>query len=132
MPCACAEEICRRGSISKKHQLTNLNKCGKFHACIRNSTILALSRIAMCFVTQYNSTLSSFVPNFRILFQVVAEKSLTEENVHMYYLRVIVGKNEKLKKESKMRISVLIFIYKVHFAYLKVYTKFQNTGFNRS
>ena len=27
------------------------------------------------FVTQYNSSLSSFVPNFRILSQVVAEKS---------------------------------------------------------
>ena len=46
MPCACAEEICRSGSISKNHQLTNLNKCEKFHACIRNSTILALSRLA--------------------------------------------------------------------------------------
>ena len=46
MPWACAEEICRRGSISKNHQLTNLNKCGKFHASIRNSTILALSRLA--------------------------------------------------------------------------------------
>ena len=31
------------------------------------------------FVTQYNSPLSSFVPNFRILTQVVAEKSLTEK-----------------------------------------------------
>ena len=31
------------------------------------------------FVTQYNSSLSSFVPNFRILTQVVAEKSLTEK-----------------------------------------------------
>ena len=30
------------------------------------------------FVTQYNSSLSSFVPNFRILTQAVAEKSLTE------------------------------------------------------
>ena len=47
MPCACADEICRRGSISNIHQLTNLNKCGKFHACIRNSTILALSRLAI-------------------------------------------------------------------------------------
>ena len=46
MHCACAEKICRRGSISKNHQLTNINKCGKFHACIRNSTILALSRLA--------------------------------------------------------------------------------------
>ena len=31
-----------------------------------------------------------------------------------------------------MRISILIFIYTVHFAYLKVYTKFENTGSNRS
>ena len=31
------------------------------------------------FVTQYNSSLSSFVPNFRILSHVVAEKSLTEK-----------------------------------------------------
>ena len=33
------------------------------------------------FVTQYNSSLSSFVPNFRILTQVVAEKSLTEKSL---------------------------------------------------
>ena len=31
------------------------------------------------FVTQYNSSLSRFVPNFRIPRQVVAEKSLTEK-----------------------------------------------------
>ena len=31
------------------------------------------------FVTQYNSSLSSFVPNFRILSKVVAEKTLTEK-----------------------------------------------------
>ena len=31
------------------------------------------------FVTQYNSSLSNFVPNFKILTQVVAEKSLTEK-----------------------------------------------------
>ena len=33
------------------------------------------------FVTQYNSSLSSFVSNFRILTQVVAEKSLTEKSL---------------------------------------------------
>ena len=44
----------------------------------------------------------------------------------MYLIRVTEGKNEKLKK-GKMRISILIFIYTVHFAYLKVYTKFENT-----
>ena len=31
------------------------------------------------FVTQYNSSLSSFLPNFRALSEVVAEKSLTEK-----------------------------------------------------
>ena len=35
------------------------------------------------------------------------------------------GKNEKLKKEGKMRISILISIYTVHFAYLKVYTNLE-------
>ena len=31
-----------------------------------------------------------------------------------------------------MRISILISLYTVHFAYLKVYTKYENTGSNRS
>ena len=30
-----------------------------------------------------------------------------------------------------MRMSILIFIYTIHFDYLKVYTKFENTGSNR-
>ena len=48
------------------------------------------------------------------------------KNVHMCYIRVTEGKFDNLKEESKMRISTLIFIYKIHFAYLKVYTKFHN------
>ena len=43
------------------------------------------------------------------------------KNVHMCYIRVTEGKIENLKKEGKMRISTLIFIYTIHFAYLKVY-----------
>ena len=43
----------------------------------------------------------------------------------MYYIRVKEGKNEKLKKEGKMRISILISIYTVNFSFLKVYTKFE-------
>ena len=70
--------------------------------------------------------------NFRILSQVVAERSLTEKNVHMYFIGAIEGKNENLEKEGKMRISILIFIYTIHFAYLKVYTKFVNTGSKKS
>ena len=42
----------------------------------------------------------------------------------MCYIGVTEGKFENLKKEGKMRISTLIFIYTIHFAYLKVYTKF--------
>ena len=50
----------------------------------------------------------------------------------MYFIGVSEGKIEHLKKEGKLRISILIFTYTVHFAYLKVYTKFYNTGSNRS
>ena len=55
-----------------------------------------------------------------------------KKNVHMYYIREKEGKNENLKKEGKMRIRILISIYTVHFAILKMYTKFENTGSNRS
>ena len=48
------------------------------------------------------------------------------KNVGMCYIRVTEGKIENLKKEGKIRISTLVFIYTVHFAYLKVYTKFHN------
>ena len=44
----------------------------------------------------------------------------------MCYIGVTEGKIENLKKEGKFRISILIFIYTIHFAYLKVYTKFHN------
>ena len=46
------------------------------------------------------------------------------KNVHMCYIRVTEGKIENLKKEGKMRINTFTFIYTIHFAYLKVYTKF--------
>ena len=45
----------------------------------------------------------------------------------MYYIRVKEGKDENLKKEGKMRISILISIYTVHFAFLKVCTIFFKT-----
>ena len=48
------------------------------------------------------------------------------KNVHniMCYIGVTEGKIDNLKKEGKMRISILVFIYTIHFAYLKVYIKF--------
>ena len=48
------------------------------------------------------------------------------KNVHMCYIRATEGKIENLKEEDKMRISTLMFIYTIHFAHLKVYTKFHN------
>ena len=48
------------------------------------------------------------------------------KNVPMFYIGVTEGKIENLKKEGKIRISILNFIYTIHFVYLKVYTKFHN------
>ena len=59
---------------------------------------------------------------------MVAEKTLTK-NIHMCYIGVT---EEKTEKEGKMSFSIFIFIYTLHLAYLKVYNKFENTGFNRS
>ena len=60
------------------------------------------------------------VKDFIILNQVVSEKTWMK-NVHMCYIRVTEGKIENLKKEGKMRISTLVFIYTIHFSYLKVH-----------
>ena len=46
----------------------------------------------------------------------------------MYFIRVTAGKVENLKKEGKMSISILIFIYTIP----KGVHKFKNTGSNRS
>ena len=43
----------------------------------------------------------------------------------MCYIGVTEGKNEK---EGKISFSIFIFIYTIHLAYLKVYTKFEYTG----
>ena len=43
----------------------------------------------------------------------------------MYYIRGKEGKNEKLKKEGKMKISILISIYTVHFAFLRCTQNFK-------
>ena len=64
--------------------------------------------------------------NFIVLNQVVAEK--TDKKVHMCYIGVTEGKNEK----GKMSFSIFIFIYTIHFAFLKELTKFEYTGSNRS
>ena len=53
--------------------------------------------VAVLFVTQYNSSLSNFVPNLRILTQVVAEKSLTGKKVYKQ-----TNKQTQLQKRQKL------------------------------
>ena len=45
------------------------------------------------------------------------------KTVHMCYIRVTEGKIENLKKDDNMKISTLIFICTIHFAYLKKCTQ---------
>ena len=47
----------------------------------------------------------------------------------MCYIGVTEG---KIEKEGKMSLSIFIFIYTIHLAFLKVFNKFENTGSNRS
>ena len=52
------------------------------------------------FVTQYNVSLSSFVTTFRMLTQVVAEKSL-QKNVHIVFNRSDRMKHLKFEKRKQ-------------------------------
>ena len=54
------------------------------------------------FVTQYNLSLSSFVPNFRFLTQVVAEKSLTEKSLQTDKQTDKQDKQTQLQKRQKL------------------------------
>ena len=47
----------------------------------------------------------------------------------MCYIRVKEG---KIEKEDKKSFRIFIFIYIIHLANLKVYTKIENTGSNRN
>ena len=49
------------------------------------------------------------------------------KNVHMCYIGVTEGKIENLKKDGKMSISILIFIYTIHFAYLNKKKKYNSS-----
>ena len=60
---------------------------------------------------------------------LIAISAYVGENWLSQYIGVSEG---KIEKEGKMSFSISIFIYTIHLAYLKVYTKFENTGSNRS
>ena len=61
------------------------------------------------FFTQYNLSLSSIVPNFRFLTQVVAEKSLTK--------KFSIGEKEKWtnKGADKQYVAVLLLHNTTHY-----------------
>ena len=50
----------------------------------------------------------------------------------MYYIRVRDGKKEKWKKKAKLITESWFFFPTIYLAPLKVYTKFEDSGCNRS
>ena len=61
--------------------------------------------VAVFFITPYNSSLSSFVPNFRIIRQVVAEKSLAEKMSICITLERQKETMKNWKKKAKYRLA---------------------------
>ena len=65
-----------------------------------------------------------FVPNFKILGQVVPEKSLTK-------ISILIDKG-KIEKEGKINLSTLVLFSVMHLVVLMLYAKFKDSGSNRS
>ena len=72
-----------------------------------------------------------FVPNFKILGQVVPEKSLTKISIFIT-LECEIEKGKKLKKKAKINLGTLVLFSVMHLVVLNVYTKFKDSGSNRS
>ena len=89
-----------------------------------------MSNIWLLFATQYNSSLSSFVPNFRILTLVVAEKSLTEKKFtngnKKSATEFFIGEKEKWINKGTDKQYVAVFDYTIQLITLKLCTKYQN------
>ena len=47
----------------------------------------------------------------------------------MYFIGVT---ERQIEEEGKMNFTIFIFIYTINLAYLKVFTKFENTGSDKS
>ena len=71
-----------------------------------------------------------FVPNFRILGQVVPEKSLTKFLYSLPWSERL--KKEKNRKEGKTNLSTLVLFSVMQLVVLMLYTKFKDSGSNRS
>ena len=79
------------------------------------------------FVTQYNSSLSSFVPNFRIRSQVVAEKSLTEKKSLQKDRQTVTEKAKTIYPQYTLYAGGIISI-KLLCLYLVLHILPHNTG----
>ena len=71
------------------------------------------------------------VPNFKILGQVVPEKSLTKISIYSLPWSERL-KKEKLEKEGKINLSTLVLFSVLHLVVLMLFTKFKDSGSNRS
>ena len=71
-----------------------------------------------------------FVPNFKILGQVVPEKSLTKFPYSLPWSERL--KKGKIEKEGKINLSTLVLFSVMHVVVLMLYTKFKDSGSNRS
>ena len=65
------------------------------------------------FVTQYNSLLSSSVPNFRMLSQEVAEKSLTEKKSKKFQLKFSLER-KKYEHIKGLISNMWLFLFLLH------------------
>ena len=68
------------GYFSIREILEAFRECGIWSSFPGDSQMIR-EESHVCFDTQYNCSLPSFVPNFKILGQVVHEKSLTEISI---------------------------------------------------
>ena len=77
-------------------------------------------------------TLQQVIPNICTKFQNPRHSSpweIFDTNFPMYYIGVREG---KMEKEGKINHRILIFFPTIYLAPLKVYTKFEDSGCNRS
>ena len=71
-----------------------------------------------------------FEPNFKILGQVVPEKSLAKCPYSLPWSERL--KKEKIEKEGKINLSNLVLFSVMHLLVLMLYTKFKDSCSNRS
>ena len=71
-----------------------------------------------------------FVPNFKILGQVVPDAIKNFHNNSLPWSERL--KKKKIEKECKINLSTLVLFSEMHSVVLILYTKFKDSGSNRS